>query len=112
MKLAHRVSYELFSGPVPANREVCHACDNPSCVEPRHLFLGTRLSNEQDKDKKGRRKVGEQVRTAKLTEEDVRAILRLHDKREMGIRRLSKRFAVSKETIRNIVNRKKWRHVQ
>jgi hypothetical protein len=53
--LAHRVSWEMRNGPIPAGMHVLHRCDTPTCVNPDHLFLGTPLDNARDRDAKGRR---------------------------------------------------------
>lgn len=56
---AHRISYEIHNGPIPKGMFVCHACDNPPCVNPEHLFLGTNSDNIKDALKKGLLKIPE-----------------------------------------------------
>ena len=52
---AHRAAYEMFRGPIPKGMHVCHACDNPPCCNPDHLWLGTAAENVKDAQNKGRR---------------------------------------------------------
>jgi hypothetical protein len=54
--LAHRLVYEKFKGPIPKGKEVCHACDNPRCVNPEHLWHGSHGQNQKDAHDKGRTK--------------------------------------------------------
>ena len=79
--LAHRAAWRLWRGPIPSGLCVCHKCDNPVCVNPSHLFVGTRSDNMKDCSRKGRLggtlPSGEQNSHAKLKTLNIRAIKRL-----------------------------------
>jgi len=106
----HRVSYALFRGPVTEGMMVCHTCDNPSCVNPDHLFLGTGLDNMQDKIAKGRSRVpiGEKSPHAKITEEQAQAILA--DPRPYTV--IAEHYGIAAATVGSIKQRQSWRHLQ
>lgn len=112
--LAHRIAWTLMYGP-PGALCVCHRCDNPVCLNPGHLWLGTRTENNADCVAKGRLhkgsiNVGQCNPSAKLTEADVRAIRTMADN---GITQamISDQFGVSFQQVSRIVRRKRWRHV-
>ena len=112
---AHRVAYELTYGPVPPGMEVCHDCDNPPCVRPDHLFLGTHRHNMRDAWAKGRiRKpptlIGEDHTQARLSVAEVVEIRQRLAAGEAG-RALASKFQVSRSLISAIKNRLLWRHV-
>lgn len=112
-RLAHSVSYALTKGPVPPRLHVCHHCDNPPCVRPDHLFIGTAADNARDMVAKGRqgpRYPGSERANARLTEEDVRAI-RAVPYFYGRARRLARLYGVSDHTIRDVLTGKAWRHV-
>lgn len=106
-KLAHRVSYERSVGSIPEGLCVLHRCDNPPCINPGHLFLGTRYDNTQDMISKGRmRKAhGESHTSAKLTLEQVLKIR--EDKRSGNV--LAIEYGVNRSTINRARSGKNWR---
>ena len=115
---AHRISWFLHSGEIPAGMLICHHCDNPGCVNPNHLFLGTQTDNLQDASKKGRVKnnykilVGEDNGSAKLTKEQVLSIRNEYENmNKKNKKKLARKYKVDPKTISNIVNRKNWRHI-
>ena len=105
--LAHRISYELHVGKIPKNRCVLHICDVPRCVNPKHLYLGTRIDNAKDRVDRGRATKGEKCSWALVTEKDVRAI---RASKEMQVT-LAARYGVSTTCIRHIIRRLNWKHV-
>jgi hypothetical protein len=111
---ATRLAYEMHHGViVPRHLLVCHNCpdgDNPSCVNPRHLFLGTHADNSRDCLEKGRVPRGELQGRARLTDDLVREIRR-RSKTGEGYGRLSRAYGVSPSTIELVVRRKTWKHV-
>lgn len=111
--LAHRVSYELAFGEIPKDMCVLHRCDNPACVNPRHLFLGTRVENNTDKMLKGRasRLFGNRNPNRKLTEDLVRDIRHRYANGETQVN-LAESFGVGQSVISSIVRRETWRHVK
>lgn len=106
---AHRVSWELAHGERPAGFDVLHRCDNPPCVNPDHLFLGTQLDNMRDRDAKGRVRHGDQHVAARLTAEKVRRIRALYATGAVSHRQLGKLFDVSHVTIGDVLEGKTWR---
>lgn len=110
---AHRISWELHKGKIPDDMCVLHHCDNPSCVNPNHLFIGTRKDNVIDMVEKGRNRTisGESHPNAKLNEENVLEIRKLYKTGEYSQRKLAKIFNVSKYAIRCVIKRKSWKTV-
>lgn len=111
---ANRVIWELTTGPIPPNLEVCHTCDVPACCNPNHLFIGTHLKNMRDMEKKGRdrKAIGTHSPWAKLNDDKVRVIRGLYATDNYSFLDLARMFKVAKSTIRHIVKRTKWSHVK
>lgn len=112
-KLAHRVSYELFIGPIPDGIYVCHTCDNPPCINPKHLWLGTAKDNNRDCREKGRHPYnpgGGKATPIKLTDSKVIEIKNLL---MAGTKLLdiSRRYGVSSSMISNIARGKSWKQI-
>lgn len=116
--LAHRISWVIANGEIPDELNVLHKCDNPSCVNPDHLFLGTLKDNMQDCARKGRLHFnapgykGEQCWQAKLTNADVRVIRERAKSGEYGIiNKLAKEYNVHQSTISDAVKGKYYKNI-
>lgn len=105
--LAHRLSCTAFYGEITDGLCVLHKCDNRTCVNPYHLFLGTKNHNNKDRASKNRSCVGISHPLHKLTEKDVIEIRRS----SLGSRKIAKVYGVSPTLIKNIRNYRTWRHV-
>lgn len=105
-----RLIYTMRIGPIPDNMFVCHRCDNPNCINPSHLFLGSALDNSTDMVQKGRQAKGNKNGNSKLDEEKVITIRSLH-KNGYSLKEISRQFNISKANTSDIVNRKTWIHV-
>lgn len=110
---AHRISYEQHTGLIPAGQIVRHRCDNPRCVNPEHLELGTQKENIADCISRGRRiqrgssRPGEKNPAALLTADQVRIIR----SRSESYSKMATRFGVHKSTIAAIIARRLWSHL-
>lgn len=135
MYKAHRLAYQYTHGPIPQGLLICHKCDNPRCVRPDHLFLGTQKDNMADMSAKGRgylnlpeskrrrvaperhwchlspdRQRGERNHNAHLTLEQIKAIRTRYEQKEVSQSKLALEYGVAQTTISAIVRRTNWRH--
>lgn len=121
MLLTHRVCWQISRGAIPHGLQVLHRCDNPPCVRPEHLFLGTQAENVEDMVRKGRVALGERRRPERIPrgENHVRSKLTTAKVRQIRKRyatgetqdELAREFGVAQSLISVIVHRKKWVHV-
>lgn len=112
---AHRLSWIIHNGPIPPGMQVCHTCDNPPCVNPAHLFLGTNYENWEDCVSKGRNMGGANGPPiarprARLTEADVAEIRRL---RASGASRdeVARRFGISVDNVSHVTTGRRWKNL-
>jgi hypothetical protein len=109
---AHRASYEIHKGPIPPGMCVCHTCDNPGCVNPNHLWVGSITENNSDREQKGRSdfQKGERGHNSKLTNRQALEIRMEYATGRSSHEKISLKYGVSREVIGNITRNKtyKW----
>lgn len=108
---AHRVVWEWTYGPIPDGMCVCHRCDNPICVRPSHLFVGTVADNIRDAVAKGRQAKGERSGRSKLTTHEVLEIRREYGRGDGTHRSLAKKYGISKTHVGALARCESWRHI-
>lgn len=114
-KLATRVAWEMHFGAIPEGLYICHTCDNPACVNPSHLFLGTPLENMADMKLKNRsnRCKGERQGSAKLTNDIVLSIRRFRKNNpDVSSASIARIFEVSKHSVYSVLSFKSWNHLE
>lgn len=107
---AHRVAWEMFRGEIPDGMVVCHRCDNPPCVNPDHLFLGTHADNQRDKDQKGRVARGIANARAKLNDQ---AVVDIRNRHAAGASKqsIARHYGVTPRVVFLVLTGQTWRHV-
>lgn len=116
-KKAHRLSYELHVGPIPAQMFVCHRCDNPCCIKPSHLFIGSAADNNADKMMKGRYRSGGKPHCgsmngrAKLNEQQVAGIRCLVNLYGITAAAMARSLDMSASAVRRTANGELWKIV-
>jgi hypothetical protein len=110
-KYVHRMVYEHVYGPIPPGMYVCHSCDNPPCINPKHLWLGTVQDNTADATAKGRMPRGERNGSARLTTVQVVAMREQYAARLRTQEQLAAEYDTNIANVNAIVRGKLWAHV-
>lgn len=109
----HRISYLIFRGALERSLEVCHKCNNKSCIRPDHLYLATRKKNAEDASRDNLLLKGEKCSISKLSLKKIDSIRKLYrkNKRGFGCYKLAQDFAVHPSTIYRVVKNRTWKNV-
>lgn len=106
----HRLSYAAVNGDIPEGMFVCHKCDNPKCMNPEHLFLGTRSDNLADMVQKKRSTIGERNPMSKVNAATVQAI-RIWGQTGMFHKKIAEKFGITREAVGLILRGERWKYV-
>lgn len=113
--MTHRLSWEIHYGEIPSGKVIMHKCDNPACVNPNHLSVGTHLDNIIDKVRKGRQRhrahIGTEHGMSKLNDANVKWIYQEYAK-GVTIASMARALNVSESAIRNVIKGRSWKHVR
>ena len=104
----HRVSWIIYKRTIPDGLCVCHLCDNPSCVNPDHLFIGDQADNMRDKRLKGRAAKADSHGNSKLNWDLVNRIRSEYWSKNLSQKELAFKFGINRSTLYDIVNRRSW----
>lgn len=111
---AHRFVWEIWNGKIPPNGCVLHSCDVRNCVNPDHLWIGSRADNNRDCNEKGRRPAPRGMRSgaAVLTDESVHQLRRMRLETGLSYSKLAAHFGVTNMTAFNAITGRSWSHIQ
>jgi hypothetical protein len=108
---ANRFIWECYNGPIPKGLLVCHSCDNPSCVNPKHLWIGTSQDNHNDRNNKNRQAKGSLNGAAKLNETDIITILtKIYNSKYTTTSEIRKDYNITYTTVYRILDGKNWKY--
>lgn len=110
MAYASRVAYLFENGSIPNNKIVCHTCDNPMCMNPNHMWLGTNEENTEDRNQKDRQAKGSSQGSAKLTEEQILEIRQAYSLGETQ-QSIANRYKIDQRHVSRIVRKESWKHI-
>lgn len=109
---AHRQSYSHYKGEIETGHVVMHSCDNPSCVNPEHLFCGTQLDNIKDMHFKNRHAKGQMIPNSIFDEDKIKLIRSLYIPWKFGCKKVADLVGSDRKHIWQIISGKIWKEVQ
>ena len=109
--LAHRISWEMHKSSIPAGTIVCHHCDNPACVNPSHLFVGSQSDNMQDQKRKRRGNLGARHGMSKFTDDIAISIRSVARGNVISQKDIASIFGMHQCNVSRILSRARWAHI-